>query len=122
MTESIAEALTGRRVERVRGGGQVRLDLDDGLTVLVDSDFRLRTPGGVEHFYPHLGADVAGGLAELAGARVTDTTVTPAGGLELAFDCGRRLSVPADTVHRPWQVSGPAGPLFTAEPGGYLTG
>ncbi|MFJ8039903.1 DUF6188 family protein [Kitasatospora sp. NPDC096147] len=122
MGRSITEVLTGRRVEKVRGAGRVRLDLDEGLTVLLDSDFRLRTPGGVEHFFPHLGSDVSGGLADLAGSLVTGVSVTPPGGLELAFDCGRRLSVPADTTPGPWQVLGPEGPLFTAEPGGYLTG
>ncbi|MFD0573788.1 DUF6188 family protein [Kitasatospora gansuensis] len=46
----------------------------------------------------------------------------PGRGLELAFDSGRRLVVPPDTAEHPWQILGPDGPLFTAEPGGYLTG
>ncbi|WP_407991367.1 DUF6188 family protein [Kitasatospora sp. CMC57] len=122
MSESIAEVLAGRQVQRIRVGTGLRLELAGAVTVLIDSDFRLLAAGGVEHFYPQLGTGVTGGLTVLTGSRLTGAVVSPAGGLELAFDCGRRLVVPPDTAEHPWQVLGPHGPLFTAEPGGYLTG
>ncbi|MER5867092.1 DUF6188 family protein [Kitasatospora sp. NPDC002040] len=122
MTESIAEVLAGRQVEGVRAGAGVRLELAGAVTVLIDSDFRLLAAGGVEHFYPQLGTGVGRGLAVLTGSRVTGAAATPAGGLEVSFDCGRRLAVPADTTDRPWQILTAGTPLFTAEPGGYLTG
>ncbi|WP_457034361.1 DUF6188 family protein [Kitasatospora sp. P5_F3] len=122
MTESIAELLAGRQVQQVRAGTGLRLELSGSVTVLVDSDFRLLAVGGVEHFYPQLGTGVSRGLAVLTGSRLTGAVVSPAGGLELAFDSGRRLVVPPDTAEHPWQIIGPDGPLFTAEPGGYLTG
>lgn len=122
MTESIAEVLVGRQVEQIRAGDGVRLELAGAVSVRIDSDFRLLAAGGVEHFYPQLGAGVGSGLAVLTGSRLTEAVVSPAGGLELAFDCGRRLAVPPDSAEHPWQVTGAKGPLFTAEAGGYLTG
>ncbi|MFJ9520198.1 DUF6188 family protein [Kitasatospora sp. NPDC101801] len=122
MTEPIAEVLADRQVQRVRAGAGLRLELAGAVTVLIDSDFRLLAAGGVEHFYPQLGTGVSGGLTVLTGSRLTGASVSPAGGLELSFDSGRRLVVPPDTTEHPWQVIGPDGPLFTAEPGGYLTG
>jgi len=122
MARSIASVLGGRRVEALKGGVQLALELSEGLLVTVDSDFRLTGASGVEHFYPGLTMEPSGGLLELIGARVTEAGTTLAGGLELVFDCGRTLSVPPDSTYQPWTVAGPDGPLFTALPGGYLTG
>ncbi|PBC71239.1 hypothetical protein BX265_5836 [Streptomyces sp. TLI_235] len=123
MVREIESVLAGLRVEAVGTAGPLRLALSGGVVLTVANDFRVRTAAEVEHFYPGLSVPAAGLLASLAGARVTAAAVNPAGGLELVFDRGVTLSVPPDTAvsgAAAWQVSGPAGPMFTAEPGGYL--
>ncbi len=128
MPQSLTSVLGGRRVQALEGGHQFVLDLSDGLSVTISSDFRLSSGGaangsaGVEHFFPGLTMQPSGGLLKLPGARITEAGTTPAGGLHLIFDCALTLAVPPDTADRPWIVTGPAGPLFTAFPGGYLTG
>ncbi|MCU7825887.1 DUF6188 family protein [Kitasatospora sp. DSM 101779] len=124
MVRDIESVLAGRQVEAVRASGLLRLVLSGGVVLTVANDFRVRTAAEVEHFYPGLSAPASGLLAALVGSRVTGAAVTRAGGLELGFEPGVTLSVPPDTAvagDAAWRVSGPDGPLFTAEPGGYLT-
>ncbi|GAA1085808.1 DUF6188 family protein [Kitasatospora arboriphila] len=123
MVREIESALTGLQVEAVTVAGPLRLVLTGGVVLTVANDFRVRTAAEVEHFYPGLSVPASGLLAGLVGARVAGAAVTRAGGLELRFEPGVTLSVPPDTAvagTAAWQVSGPGGPLFTAEPGGYL--
>ncbi|WP_405014354.1 DUF6188 family protein [Kitasatospora sp. NBC_01539] len=124
MVHEIGSVLTGRRVEAVTATGRLTVTLSGGVVVTVENDFRLRTTADVEHFYPGLTLPPSGALAALVGAHVDGASVTRSGGLELALDRGRTLSVPPDTAGPgspgAWRVSGPQGPLFTAEPGGYL--
>ncbi|WP_030269380.1 DUF6188 family protein [Streptomyces sp. NRRL B-24484] len=123
MVRDIESVLTGLQVEAVGVSGPLRLALSGGVVLTVTNDFRVRTAAEVEHFYPGLSVPASGLLAALAGARVAGAAVTRAGGLELGFRSGVTLSVPPDTAVAgtpAWQVSGPDGPLFTAEPGGYL--
>nr|WP_275563994.1 DUF6188 family protein [Kitasatospora sp. SID7827] len=112
--------MEGRAVRSLRGGDRLVLDLDDGLRLTVRNDFRLRHGAAVDHFYPALGLSPAGPLERLAGAVVTATTVTPAGGLQLSFDTGHVLAVAPDPAPggpaHPWQLSSPAGPLYTGGP------
>lgn len=122
MSHSLTAVLCGRRVEALEGGYHLVLGLSDGLAVTIGSDFRLTGGSGVEHFYPGLAMEPSGGLLKLPGARIVEAATTLSGGLHLTFDCGLVLAVPPDTADRPWAVTGPAGPLFTALPGGYLTG
>ncbi|WP_354638717.1 DUF6188 family protein [Kitasatospora camelliae] len=125
MANPIDAALRGRRVERVRGGRTLVLELTGRIAVVVANDLRVSSSRAVEHYYPGLSPAPTGGLARLVGVRVAATVVTPAGGLELHFDTGQVLSVPPDTAAadgtEPWRVTGPDGPMFTALPGGYLT-
>ncbi|MDH6124968.1 DUF6188 family protein [Kitasatospora sp. GP82] len=118
--QTIAAALGGHRVEALKGGSRLVLELSDELTVTVDSDFRLTGRAGVEHFYPALGLTPSRSLRELVGTRVAQAETTLAGGLELAFTSGSTLSVPPDGADRPWTASGPDGPLFAALSNGYL--
>ncbi|MEV4561787.1 DUF6188 family protein [Kitasatospora sp. NPDC049285] len=123
MEESIAAVLSGRRVASLAGGDRLLVRLDGGLELTVENDFRLGHDGEVEHFYPALGLSPAGALARLTAALVTTARITPAGGLQLAFDSGHTLTVapdPAPGTHpvHPWQLASPDGPLFTGGPGG----
>ncbi|MEV6208443.1 DUF6188 family protein [Kitasatospora sp. NPDC051914] len=124
MVREIESVLDGLRVEAVAAAGRLTVTLAGGVVLTVENDFRLRTAAEVEHFYPGLTLRPSAALAALTGARVAAASVTRSGGLELAFDSGTVLSVPPDTTgSRPapaWRVAGPAGPLFAAEPGGYL--
>ena len=125
MVHEIESVLVGRRVEAVAAAGRLTVVLTGGLVVTVLSDFRLRTAVDVEHFYPGLSLPPSGALTALVGAGLDAAAVTASGGLELTFDGGRTLSVPPDSAvpgpSGPWRVEGPDGPLFTAEPGGYLS-
>ncbi|MFJ5924896.1 DUF6188 family protein [Kitasatospora sp. NPDC092948] len=114
--------LDGCGVRSLGGGDRLVLRLDGGLLLTVRNDFRLRCGATVDHFYPALGVTASGTLGTLTDATVTRATVTPAGGLHLAFDTGHTLAVapdpaPGGPVH-PWQLASPAGVLFTGGPGG----
>ncbi|MFD8599691.1 DUF6188 family protein [Kitasatospora sp. NPDC059646] len=114
--------LTGRTVRSLGGGDRLVLRLDDGLLLTVRNDFRLLRGAEVDHFYPALGVAPSGALGALSGATVTGAAVTPAGGLRLVLDTGHTLAVapdpgPGGPVH-PWQLSSPAGLLFTGGPDG----
>ncbi|MFJ4677960.1 MULTISPECIES: DUF6188 family protein [Kitasatospora] len=122
MGKSLGSELDGRAVRALGGGSRLLLRLDGELLLTVENDFRLRHGAEVEHFYPALGLTTSGALGRLADAVITATTVTPAGGLELAFDTGQVLAVapdpaPGGPVH-PWQLSSPAGLLCTGGPDG----
>lgn len=121
MTPSIDDELRGRRVDALKGGVRLTLELSGGLIVTVANDFRLQSAGEVDHFYPGLGLEPRGRLAGLLGARIQAARVGQAGTLELAFDHGRTLYALPDITgpEEAWQISGPDGPLFTAQPGGY---
>ncbi|AUG81465.1 hypothetical protein CFP65_6832 [Kitasatospora sp. MMS16-BH015] len=121
MTPSLSAALTGRRIETLRCGPEPLLDLSDGLLIRIAGDFRLAGPRGVEHYYPGLVTHPTGGLKRLPGSLITEAGTTLAGALVLTLDSGLTLTVPPDSTDRPWQVANPAGPLFTALPGGYTT-
>jgi hypothetical protein len=123
MDSPIDSALRGRRVEALRGGVRLTVELSGRLVLTVENDFRLHHADEVEHFYPGLGTVPTGPLSALVGARVDTVTVSPAGSLDLRFDSGLALSVPPDTTGpaEAWRISGPTGPLFAAQPGGYLT-
>ncbi|MFJ5228924.1 DUF6188 family protein [Kitasatospora sp. NPDC088391] len=119
---SVGSAVGGRAVRTLRGGDRLVLELDDGLRLTVENDFRLLRAAEVDHFYPALGVSPSGPLARLADAVVTAATVTPAGGLLLVFDTGHSLAVapdpsPGGPAH-PWRLDSPAGPLFTGGPDG----
>ncbi|MFC6598993.1 DUF6188 family protein [Kitasatospora paranensis] len=124
MAGEIESALTGCRVEAISVAGRLTVALSGGVVVTAANDFRLRTATEVEHFYPRLALGPSGALSALVGARVIGAGVTRAGGLELDFGAAGQLSVPPDTGGpagaEAWRVAGPHGPLFTAEPGGYL--
>ncbi|OKJ13636.1 DUF6188 family protein [Kitasatospora sp. CB01950] len=114
--------LDGCAVLGLGGGDRLVLHLDGGLRLTVRNDFRLLRGAEVDHFYPALGVAPAGALGALSDATVTAATVTPAGGLRLAFDTGHTLAVapdpgPGGPVH-PWQLASPAGLLFTGGPDG----
>ncbi|MER5639030.1 DUF6188 family protein [Kitasatospora sp. NPDC002227] len=121
MPQSLSTTLAGRRVESVRCPGALALGLSGELTVTVTGDFRLSGPHGVEHFYPSLAGRPTGGLLRLPASTVTAAGTTQAGALVLSLDCGLTLTVPPDATTAPWTVTTPAGPLFTALPGGYST-
>ncbi|KJK57382.1 DUF6188 family protein [Saccharothrix sp. ST-888] len=122
VSPSIAAVLGGRRVEALKGGSGLVLELSDGVVVTVSGDFRLIGQSAVEHFYPALGLTPSRDLLGLVGSRVTRAETTPAGGLDLAFTSGSTLSVPPDGAYQPWSASDQDGPLFTAAPYDYLTG
>ncbi|MER8185774.1 DUF6188 family protein [Kitasatospora sp. NPDC094015] len=121
----IESVLCGQRVEAVDGGYRLRVELTEGLAVTVRNDFRLTGPRAVQHFYPGLTTAPVAGLTGLVGTVVTAVRVSPAGTLELDFDNGRTIAVPPELAPggpaEAWRVSGPAGPLFTSVPGGYLS-
>ncbi|MFD9126591.1 DUF6188 family protein [Kitasatospora sp. NPDC059571] len=124
MVRAIESELASRRVESVAVAGRLTVRLSGGVVVTAENDFRLRTATEVEHFYPGLALAPSGSLAALVGARVAAAGVTRSGGLELDFGPAGVLSVQPETAGpdapAAWRVAGPAGPLFTAEPGGYL--
>ncbi|MGW4379495.1 DUF6188 family protein [Kitasatospora sp. NPDC004531] len=114
--------LDGCAVRSLGGGDRLVLHLDGGLLLTVRNDFRLLRGAEVDHFYPALGVTASGALGPLAHATVTRATVTPAGGLHLAFDTGHTLAVAPDPgpggPARPWQLASPTGLLFTGGPDG----
>ncbi|MGW4806754.1 DUF6188 family protein [Kitasatospora sp. NPDC004272] len=125
MARSIGSELDGRAVRSLGGGNRLVLRLDGELLLTVENDFRLRHGTEVEHFYPALGLSPTGALGRLADAAITAATVTPAGGLQLAFDTGHVLAVAPDPAPggpaHPWQLSSPAGLLCTGGPDGSFT-
>ncbi|MGW6916211.1 DUF6188 family protein [Kitasatospora sp. NPDC054939] len=121
MQRSITDVLAGHRVVAVGGG--VHLDITlatpgGPVTVRVGHEFRFAAPSEVEHFYPALSFAPTAPLLDLVGRTVETARVTMAGGLELAFTGGGRLSVPPHAQLGPWSVLTPRGTLCTALPGG----
>ncbi|MEV0530681.1 DUF6188 family protein [Kitasatospora sp. NPDC050463] len=121
MENGIADVLTGRRVTSVSGGGRLDLTLDGPVTVRVTHEFRLAMPSEVEHFYPALTFRPTGPLLALAGRTVETARVTPAGGLELAFEGGAALSVRPHALVAPWSVFTPEGVVCSGLAGGEVT-
>ncbi len=118
MQKSIIDVLAGRRVESVKGGAQLDITLAGPVTVRVENEFRFSLPSEVEHFYPGLTVEPSEALLGLVGHTVDSARVTMAGGLELAFEAGRALSVPPDARRAPWSVFTPHGAVCTALEGG----
>ncbi|MFJ9948699.1 DUF6188 family protein [Kitasatospora sp. NPDC091207] len=121
MENGIAGVLAGRRVESVSGGGRLDITLDGSVTVRVTHEFRFAAPSAVERFYPTLTVRPTGLLLALVGRTVGAARVTPAGGLELAFDGGTALSVPPHAVVAPWSVLTPEGAVCSGLAGGEVT-
>ncbi|MEE1824255.1 DUF6188 family protein [Streptomyces sp. BE20] len=116
--QTIEDALAGRRVASVSGGGRLDLTLDGPVTVRVVHEFRFSAPSEVEHFYPELTVHPTGALLGLVGRTVDGARVTMAGGLELVFDGVGTLSVPPHALLAPWRVFTPEGAVCTGLPGG----
>lgn len=116
--DPLADLLVGRRVEAVRGGDRLDVVLDGALTVRVAHAFRFTVPSEVEHVYPGLGFAPTGPLLALVGRTVGAAAVTLAGGLELAFDGDRALSVPPHALVATWSVFTPRGAVCDGLPGG----
>ena len=118
MQKSIIDILAGLRVESVKGGVQLDIVLAGPVTVRVENEFRLALPSEVEHFYPGLTFEPTEALLGLVGLTLDVARVTMAGGLELAFEADRTLSVPPDARRAPWSVLTPHGAVCTALEGG----
>ncbi|MFI8084881.1 DUF6188 family protein [Kitasatospora sp. NPDC086009] len=121
MENGIADVLAGRRVESVRGGGRLDIDLDGPVTVRVTHEFRFAVPSGVERFYPAPAVRPTVRLLALVGRTVGTARVTPAGGLELVFDGDTVLSVQPHAVVAPWTVLTPEGVVCSGLAGGEVT-
>ncbi|WP_406195541.1 DUF6188 family protein [Kitasatospora sp. NBC_01560] len=118
MQNAIGEALSGRRVVAVSGGGRLDLTLDGPVTVRAAHTFVFAAPSEVEHFFPALTFRPSPALLGLVGRAVDAARVTMAGGLELTFEGGAVLSVPPHARVAPWSVGTAEGAVCAGLAGG----
>ncbi|MFD4866793.1 DUF6188 family protein [Streptomyces sp. NPDC058412] len=101
---------------------RLALTLDDGWEVVLEAPAQLSSGSLLTN--PGLpltpeAQDVAAALP-LFGAKVLSAVAFKSGDLRMVFDSGMHLNCSADPSFEAWQISGPRGWHFVAQPGGDL--
>jgi hypothetical protein len=110
--------LDGRAITAVETGYVLRLHIDGGMEVDIETAFKFRTQDGAVH------AEPAGlcteSLQELVGQTVVTATVDNRGALSVRLTGGYEVEVPPNGVFEAWSILGPGGYKVVCMPGGAL--
>ncbi len=95
-------------------------ELEPSLEVRIEQQFTLYTPKGAEEFDPEGNPQDMSDTLRLLRGTVTRSIAHKDGRLEIDFDDGSCLRVPAGDHYEAWNVAGPEGALMVSIPGGDL--
>lgn len=116
-SDGTALELRGRVVAAWACDHAIRLDVDGGYQLRVETACTLRTRHGARHLAPGPSQAPSG---HLAGRTVSGTRVAADGTLTVTFADGDELRVPSDPDYESWTVTGPRGLRVVCLPGGEL--
>lgn len=116
--------LVDRQVTQVRLDYRVGLLFDDGALVSVGGSLQLVADGGVEAMVEPERLETLAPTVELLRRVVEAAEAGKDGALNMTFDTGIRLHVPADARYEPWEAVGPGAGVaawrIVSIPGGEL--